>query len=57
MALDIVGQLYVGIGGAYNLNLVLGVMVKSLDEELETRMKDIDEEVTKKSFLSGPERD
>ena len=39
LTLNVVGELYVGSGGAYNVDSVLGVMVKGLDEELEERMK------------------
>jgi hypothetical protein len=41
LTLNVVGELYVGRGGAYNVDSVLGVMVKGLDEELEERMKDV----------------
>lgn len=57
LTLNVVGELYVGSGGAYNVDSVLGVMVKGLDEELETRMKDLDESVMKKAFMSVPERE
>jgi len=56
LTLNVVGELYVGSGGAYNVDSVLGVMVKGLDEELETRMKDIDEDVFSKA-LSASERE
>jgi len=45
LTLNVVGELYVGSGGAYNVDEVLSVMVKGLDEELDTRMKNIDEDV------------
>ena len=56
LTLNVVGELYTGSGGAYNVDAVLQVMVKGLDEELETRMKDIDKDVRKKAFMSGDER-
>lgn len=56
LTLNVVGELYVGSGGAYNVDSVLRVMVKGLDEELETRMKDIDMDVMKKT-LSASERE
>ena len=43
--LGVVGELYTGSGGAYNVDSVLRVMVKGLDEELEERMKDVTMEV------------
>lgn len=57
LTLNVVGELYVGSGGAYNVDSVLGLMVKGLDEELATRMRDIDEEVLKKKALSARERE
>ena len=42
LTLNVVGELYAGSGGAYNVDAVLRVMVKGLDEELETRMRDLD---------------
>eukprot|EP00804_Cyclotella_cryptica_P024982 CCRYP_015519-RA/>CCRYP_015519-RA protein AED:0.34 eAED:0.12 QI:0/0/0/1/1/1/3/0/322 len=39
--LNVVGELYVGQEGAYNVDAVLTVMVKGLDEELEGRMVDV----------------
>lgn len=57
LTLNVVGELYVGSGGAYNVDSVLGVMVKGLDEELETRMKDIDVDALKKRALSSSERE
>ena len=56
LTLNVVGELYVGSGGAYNVDSVLGVMVSGLDEELETRMRDIDADVTKRT-LSASERE
>ena len=56
LTLNVVGELYTGSGGAYNVDAVLQVMVKGLDEELETRMKDIDKDVRNKAFMSGDER-
>lgn len=53
MTLNVVGELYVGSGGAYNVDSVLKVMVKGLDEELETRMKDIDMDVMNKALSVG----
>ncbi|KAL7460254.1 hypothetical protein ACHAXS_000716 [Conticribra weissflogii] len=41
LTLNVVGELYVGSGGAYNVDSVLGVMVKGLDEELEVRLRDV----------------
>lgn len=41
LTLNVVGELYSGSGGAYNVDAVLGVMVRGLDEELETRMRDL----------------
>ncbi|KAL3790749.1 hypothetical protein HJC23_010028 [Cyclotella cryptica] len=41
VTLNVVGELYVGQGGAYNVDAVLAVMVKGLDEELEGRMADV----------------
>jgi len=57
LTLNVVGELYTGSGGAYNVDSVLQVMVKGLDEELETRMKDLDKEAMKKSLLSASERE
>jgi len=57
LTLNVVGELYVGSGGAYNVDSVLCVMVKGLDEELETRMKDMDGDVVKKAFMSAGERE
>lgn len=45
MTLNVVGELYVGSGGAYNVDGVLKVMVKGLDEELDMRMKDLNLDV------------
>mmetsp|Transcript_3318 Transcript_3318/g.7319 ORF Transcript_3318/g.7319 Transcript_3318/m.7319 type:complete len:100 (+) Transcript_3318:1277-1576(+) len=41
LTLNVVGELYVGSGGAYNVDSVLAVMVQGLDEELEVRMRDL----------------
>ena len=49
LTLNVVGELYVGSGGAYNVDEVLSVMVKGLDEELDTRMKNVDEDVLRTS--------
>ena len=53
LTLNVVGELYTGSGGAYNVDSVLQVMVSGLDEELAIRMKDMD---TSK-VLSSAERD
>ena len=34
VTLNVVGELYAGQGGAYNVDSVLAIMVKGLDEEL-----------------------
>lgn len=57
LTLNVVGELYTGSGGAYNVDSVLQVMVKGLDEELDTRMKDLDKDVMKKTLLSASERE
>jgi len=58
LTLSVVGELYAGSGGAYNVDSVLNVMVKGLDEELETRMKDVDDDVVRRaSYLGASERD
>lgn len=49
LTLNIVGELYVGSGGAYNVDSVLRVMVNGLDEELDTRMNDIDMDITRRA--------
>jgi hypothetical protein len=41
VTLNVVGELYVGQGGAYNVDSVLAVMVRGLDQELEGRMAEI----------------
>jgi hypothetical protein len=41
ITLNVVGELYVGRGGAYNVDSVLDVMVRGLEEELEGRMADV----------------
>jgi hypothetical protein len=53
LTLNVVGELYVGSGGAYNVDSVLGVMVKGLDEELEERMKGV---TNKMASLSSAEQ-
>ena len=39
ITLNVVGELYMGQGGAYNVDSVLDVMVMGLEEELKGRMK------------------
>ncbi|KAL7429428.1 hypothetical protein ACHAXH_002042 [Discostella pseudostelligera] len=56
LTLNIVGELYVGSGGAYNVDSVLRVMVNGLDEELDTRMNDIDADITRRAYMSVSER-
>jgi len=56
LTLNVVGELYAGSGGAYNVDAVLGVMVQGLDEELETRMKDIDNGVFQSAVLGISEQ-
>ena len=41
VTLNVVGELYLGKGGAYNVDSVLAVMVKGLDEELDGRMAEV----------------
>ncbi|KAL7504611.1 hypothetical protein ACHAXN_006891, partial [Cyclotella atomus] len=41
VTLNVVGELYIGKGGAYNVDSVLSVMVKGLDEELEGRLAEV----------------
>ena len=53
LTLNVVGELYVGSGGAYNVDSVLGIMVKGLDEELEERMKGV---TNKMASLSSAEQ-
>ena len=55
LTLNVVGELYTGSGGAYNVDSVLRVMVKGLDEELEERMKDVTNELT--SLSAGEQRE
>lgn len=57
LTLNVVGELYAGRGGAYNVDAVLGVMVRGLDEELEARMKDVDADVVNRAFLGARERE
>lgn len=38
LTLNVVGEMYVGVGGAYNVNEGLQLMVHVLDDELEMRM-------------------
>ena len=58
--LNVVGELYAGRGGAYNVDSVLGVMVRGLDEELEGRMRDVleaggrDDEPRRAAALPSP---
>lgn len=49
LTLNVVGELYTGRGGAYNVDSVLRLMVKGLDEELEDRMRDVTKEMTSMS--------
>ena len=42
ITLNVVGELYVGRGGAYIVDSVLAEMVRGLEEELEGRMAEID---------------
>ena len=39
LTLNVVGEMYTGVGGAYNADEVLQLMVHGLDEELEMRMR------------------
>ena len=39
LTLNVVGEMYIGVGGAYNADEVLQLMVHGLDEELEMRMR------------------
>lgn len=55
LTLNVVGELYTGKGGAYNVDSVLRVMVKGLDEELEERMKDITKELS--SLSTGEQKE
>ena len=55
LTLNVVGELYTGKGGAYNVDSVLRVMVKGLDEELEDRMKDVKNDVI--SLSAGEQRE
>lgn len=57
LTLNVVGELYTGSGGAYNVDSVLQVMVSGLDEELAARMKDMDKDDVMKKVLSSAERD
>jgi hypothetical protein len=57
LTLNVVGELYTGSGGAYNVDSVLQVMVSGLDEELAIRMKDMDKDDVMKKVLSSAERD
>ena len=41
LTLNVVGELYMGEGGAYNVDSVLSVMVKGLEEELVGRMEEM----------------
>ena len=41
LTLNVVGEMYVGVGGAYNVDEVLQLMVHGLNEELEMRMRGI----------------
>ena len=38
LTLNVVGEMYVGVGGSFNVDSVLQLMVQGLDEELEMRM-------------------
>ncbi|KAL7492131.1 hypothetical protein ACHAWT_001330 [Skeletonema menzelii] len=55
LTLNVVGELYTGSGGAYNVDSVLRVMVKGLDEELEERMKDVTKELS--SLSAGEQKE
>ena len=57
LTLNVVGELYTGSGGAYNVDSVLQVMVSGLDEELAARMKDMDKDDVMKKVLTSAERD
>ena len=57
LTLNVVGELYTGSGGAYNVDSVLQVMVSGLDEELAARMKDMDKDDVMKKVLTLAERD
>eukprot|EP00584_Thalassiosira_punctigera_P018295 CAMPEP_0172548940 /NCGR_PEP_ID=MMETSP1067-20121228/18128_1 /TAXON_ID=265564 ORGANISM="Thalassiosira punctigera, Strain Tpunct2005C2" /NCGR_SAMPLE_ID=MMETSP1067 /ASSEMBLY_ACC=CAM_ASM_000444 /LENGTH=464 /DNA_ID=CAMNT_0013336245 /DNA_START=17 /DNA_END=1411 /DNA_ORIENTATION=- len=57
LTLNVVGELYTGSGGAYNVDSVLNVMVRGLDEELETRMRDVDRDLPSRAFLGTGERE
>jgi hypothetical protein len=52
LTLNVVGELYAGSGGAYNVDSVLRLMVRGLDEELETRMMNVDVVVTRRARAS-----
>ena len=41
VTLNVVGELYIGRVGAYNVDSVLGVMVKGLYQELEGRLAEV----------------
>ena len=56
LTLNIVGELYVGSGGSYNVDSVLRVMVHGLDQELDTRMNDIGADVMRRAYMSVSER-
>lgn len=57
LTLNVVGELYAGSGGAYNVDEVLGVMVRGLDEELDARMRDLDREPGERRALGARERE
>ncbi len=56
LTLNIVGELYAGTGGAYNVDSVLRVMVNGLEEELDTRMNDVDADIARGTLMSVSER-
>jgi hypothetical protein len=41
LTLNVVGEMYIGVGGAYNVDEVLQLMVHGLNDELEMRMRGI----------------
>lgn len=52
LTLNVVGELYAGSGGAYNVDSVLRRMVRGLDEELEMRMGNIDADFARRANAS-----
>lgn len=55
LTLNVVGEMYMGSGGAYNVDSVLRLMVRGLEEELETRMRRIDVDITKRAQIDTGE--